>query len=121
MVVTIFFTSAFWLIVELILLSYTNVELSQADINQFPDSRRTASITFESSEASIEEFKSVYVTLIPPNPRGPGESGEAVHNDQDDPAQISQEKEGYKKYSFNELASSKISLERSIPDNRPEK
>ena len=121
MVVTIFFTSAFWLIVELILLSYTNVELSQADINQFLDSRRTASITFESSEASIEEFKSVYVTLIPPNPRGPGERGEAVQNDQDDPAQISQEKEGYKKYSFNELASSKISLERSIPDNRPEK
>lgn len=121
MVVTIFFTSAFWLIVELILLSYTNVELSQADINQFPYSRRTASITFESSEASIEEFKSVYVTLIPPNPRGPGERGEAVHNDQDDLAQISQEKEGYKKYSFNELASSKISLERSIPDNRPEK
>lgn len=122
MVVTIFFTSAFWLTIELILLGYTNrlnVEISRADINQFSDSRRAATFAFETKEASIEEFKAVYVTLIPPNPSGPGERGEAVYNDQDDPVQVSKEKDGYKKYSFNELASSKISLERSIPDNRP--
>ncbi|KAJ7382785.1 Polypeptide N-acetylgalactosaminyltransferase 3 [Desmophyllum pertusum] len=54
-----------------------------------------------------------------PESGGPGENGEAVHNNKDDPAEASKEKEGYKKYSFNELASVKISLERAIPDNRP--
>lgn len=125
-IVTIFFTSAFWLTIELILLSYTNrlnIELSQAK-NQLPeawrDRKKSAALASKTSDVlSIEGFKSFYVTQIPPNPGGPGENGEAVHNNKDDPAEASKEKEGYKKYSFNELASVKISLERAIPDNRP--
>lgn len=120
-VVTIFFTSAFWLTIELILLSYTNrlnVEFSQAE-NQLPQAWKPRLASETSYELSIEDFRSFYVTRIPPIPAGPGEQGIAVYNDKDDPAELSKEKEGYKKYSFNELASAKISLERAIPDNRP--
>lgn len=53
--------------------------------------------------------------IIPHDPNGPGEDGKPVvvsakekHN----------EKDGYNKYAFNEYASAKISLERSIPDTR---
>lgn len=115
-VVTIFVTSAFWLTIELILLSYTNrlnVELSQGN-NQLPRAWKSLS-----DELSIEDFKSFYVTMIPPNPGGLGEQGIAVYNDKNNAAEVSKEKEGYTKYSFNELASAKISLERAIPDNRP--
>lgn len=125
-VVTIFFTSAFWLTVELILLSYTNrlnVELSQNQLPQAWKSREKADdgalAARTSTELSIEDFKSLYVTRIPPNPGGVGERGIAVYNDKNDPVEVSKEKDGYKKYSFNELASAKISLERAIPDNRP--
>lgn len=120
-VVTIFFTSAFWLTIELILLSYTNrlnVEFSQAK-NQLPQAWKPVLASKTSDALSIEEFRSFYVTRIPPNPAGQGEQGIAVYNDKDDPAEMNKEKEGYKKYSFNELASAKISLERAIPDNRP--
>ena len=120
-VVTIFFTSAFWLTIELILLSYTNrlnVEFSPGK-NQFPQAWKPGLASETSHELSIEDFRSFYVTRIPPIPAGPGEQGIAVYNDKDDPAELSKEKEGYKKYSFNELASAKISLERAIPDNRP--
>lgn len=120
-VVTIFFTSAFWLTIELILLSYTNrlnVEFSQAK-NQLPQAWKPVLASKTSDALSIEDFRSFYVTRIPPNPAGQGEQGIAVYNDKDDPAEVNKEKEGYKKYSFNELASAKISLERAIPDNRP--
>ena len=123
-VVTIFFTSAFWLTVELILLSYTNrlnVEQSQTK-NKLPEAwisrERNANNAIADVLIPIDDFKTLYVTSIPPNPGGPGEGGKAVYNDKDDPVEVNKEKEGYTKYSFNELASAKISLERSIPDNR---
>ena len=43
-------------------------------------------------------------------------NGEAVVNA---PGEKSQEEKGFKEYGFNELASKQISLERTIPDNRP--
>ena len=46
---------------------------------------------------------------------GPGEHGRAVTIGSDEKAA---EKEGYDKHAFNELASTKISLHRSIPDTR---
>lgn len=126
MVVTIFLTSVFWLTVELILLSYTNrlndeqtkgnIELPEAwNSRQSYENHPIADVLIP-----IEDFRALYVTSIPPNPDGPGEAGKAVYNDKDDPLEVGKEKEGYSKYSFNELASAKISLERSIPDNRPQ-
>lgn len=125
-VVTIFLTSVFWLTVELILLSYTNrlndeqtkgnLELPEAwNSRQSYENHPIADVLIP-----IEDFRALYVTSIPPNPDGPGEAGKAVYNDKDDPLEVGKEKEGYSKYSFNELASAKISLERSIPDNRPQ-
>ena len=53
--------------------------------------------------------------IIPHDPNGPGEDGKpVVISAKEKP----NEKGGYKKYAFNEYASAKISLERSIPDTR---
>lgn len=53
--------------------------------------------------------------IIPHDPNGPGEDGKpVVISAKEKP----NEKDGYNKYAFNEYASAKISLERSIPDTR---
>ena len=124
-IATIFFTSAFWLTIELILLSYTNrlnVDIARAlpDETQLYLRNENRAKSPLADMLPIDDFRSSYVTLIPPNPHGAGENGEAVYIDGNDKAQLAKEKEGYKKYSFNNLASSKISLERTIPDNRPQ-
>lgn len=123
-IVTIFFTSLFWLTIELIILSYTNnlnVELSQlpGEWNpRYEKPERTRDIPADVL-IPIEDFRTLYSSLLPPNPVAPGEEGKAVYNNKNDADEESKEREGYRKHSFNELASSKISLERSIPDNRP--
>lgn len=126
---TIFFTSVFWLIVEIIIFSYTNrlnVELSQGNDQVLGEWKPREERRNQNRDITadvlipIEDFRTLYSSLIPSNPNGPGEEGKAVFNDKDDPDEASKEKEGYRKYSFNEIASSKISLERSIPDNRPQ-
>ena len=135
-VFTIIFTSIFWLAVEFVLLAYSNnlsIEILEqpfyggklrdgSDKSIFDIQNKNNGQSFEDSEPdqekkimSIDEFKSSYVSIVPVNPRGAGENGAEVKND-DSEAEV--EKIGYKKYSFNELASSKISLEHSIPDNR---
>ena len=114
---TIFVTSIFWLSVELILLNYT------AKLSQEQPERRTSDLNAASNAHSqrsemlnVADFKAMYATKLPPNPGGFGENGGAVINSESEKAK---EDEGYEKYKFNELASSKISLERTIPDNRP--
>ena len=71
----------------------------------------------EPKEESVEinYFKKFYKYSLNPQPGSPGMGGKAVVNS---PLEKVQEDIGFKNYSFNELASSKISLERSIPDNR---
>lgn len=49
------------------------------------------------------------------DPNGPGENGQAVVVDSNEK---DEENNGFKKHAFNELASKKISLHRSIPDTR---
>lgn len=53
--------------------------------------------------------------IIPHDPNGPGEDGKPVVISAKEKLN---EKDGYNKYAFNEYASAKISLERSIPDTR---
>ena len=53
--------------------------------------------------------------IIPHDPNDPGEDGKAVVISAKEKPN---EKDGYNKYAFNEYASAKISLERSIPDTR---
>lgn len=56
------------------------------------------------------------VTRIPTHdPDGPGENGNAVVIPAEEKKK---EKDGYNKYAFNEYASTKISLARSLPDTR---
>lgn len=49
------------------------------------------------------------------DPNGPGENGQAVQIEE---SEKEKEKQGYDKHAFNQLASDKISLFRSIPDTR---
>jgi len=63
----------------------------------------------------ISYFKKFYKYSLHPQPGSPGMNGEAVVNP---PLEKVREDIGFKNYSFNELSSSKISLERSVPDNR---
>lgn len=65
----------------------------------------------------IEDFRILYLFLIFLNFNGLGEEGKVVFNDKDDFDEVSKEKEGYRKYSFNEIVSFKILLERLIFDN----
>lgn len=64
---------------------------------------------------TIEYFEQFYKNTLNPQPGSAGMDGEAVINSQNEKEK---EDKGLLDYGFNELSSSKISLERSIPDNR---
>lgn len=112
---TIFLTSIFWLSIELILLNYAT-RLNSEPSRHPSGTRESDSKQIHSELLSVADFKAMYVTMLPPNPGGLGEGGIAVFNSE---SEKEAEDEGYEKYKFNEVASSKISLERAIPDNRP--
>ena len=69
----------------------------------------------ERSLVTIDYFKQFYKGILNPEDGSPGMNGAAVKNSA---REKSAEDEKIKKYGFNELSSSKISLERTIPDNR---
>ncbi|XP_028517979.1 polypeptide N-acetylgalactosaminyltransferase 6 [Exaiptasia diaphana] len=120
-VATIFLTSAFWLSIEVALLCYTN-RLTNDD-NQIisegkskVEGRRSWSLNETNTKlVTIEEFKSMYPNTIHFVSKQ-GENGAKVYNS---PSEKETEQEQFRLYQFNELASSKISLLREIPDNRP--
>ena len=64
---------------------------------------------------TIDYFKQYYKTSLNPQPGSAGMGGDAVVNSA---AEKQKEDTSLNDYGFNELASSKISLERTIPDNR---
>ena len=63
----------------------------------------------------IDHFKQFYHYSLNPQPGSAGMEGAPVKNSVNEKVR---EDLGFKNYSFNELSSSKISLERSVPDNR---
>ncbi|XP_031551805.1 polypeptide N-acetylgalactosaminyltransferase 1-like [Actinia tenebrosa] len=123
-VTTIFLTSSFWLAIELVLLNYTNrlnVEYSSSVQIIQGKSKVNADVSSDqlqpsSDEIGINEFKGLYKTPIP-HILKQGENGEKVYNS---PGEKEIEQGRFQLFQFNELASSKISLLRTIPDNRPE-
>ena len=70
----------------------------------------------EPNDPKIERGdRNIVGVVIPHDPHGPGEDGKpVVVSAKEKP----NEEDGYNKYAFNEYASSKISLERSLPDTR---
>lgn len=124
-VTTIFLTSSFWLAIELVLLNYTNrlnteyqstADISQGKSKVNADVSSLDQLQHGSDEIGINEFKRLYRTPIPRISKQ-GESGEKLYNS---PSEKEIEQARFQLFQFNELASSKISLLRSIPDNRPE-
>jgi hypothetical protein len=123
---TIFLTSSFWLAIELVLLNYTNrlnIEyqastdrISEGKSKVNADGSRSVQQQLNSDEIGINEFKAMYKTPIP-HVIKQGEDGVKVYNS---PSEKDIEQGRFQLYQFNELASSKISLLRTIPDNRPE-
>lgn len=87
----------------------TAVEFS--DLNLQTERRKNA-------KQHIDVFKASYVTLIPPN-LGDDVEGNGS-NETNDMNNGDLYNKAFEKYSFNELASSRIGLERRIPDNRPQ-
>ena len=63
----------------------------------------------------IDYFKQFYRYSLNPQPGSAGMEGAGVKNSVNEKPL---EDIGFKNYSFNQLSSSKISLERSVPDNR---
>ena len=77
--------------------------------------RVAQSVHHESKLVTIDYFKQFYKYSSERQPGGAGWDGAAVIN----PAGEKEiEEKKMKEYGFNELSSSKISLERAIPDNR---
>ncbi|XP_002741689.2 polypeptide N-acetylgalactosaminyltransferase 13-like [Saccoglossus kowalevskii] len=66
---------------------------------------------------TMHRVQNLDVTTAPRNPKGPGEYGVSVITRPEDEAKV---KTGWKHASFNEFVSDMISVERAIPDVRPE-
>ena len=62
------------------------------------------------------KVKDVNARSLRYDPRGPGEGGQPVNTRNEEQAFV---KEGFKMASFNQYVSDKISFERSVPDERP--
>ena len=106
-------TSLFWLTIDIIgiMVSRRNDNSKTDDDGGILKPRRYS----KSELVPIDYFKKYYKNVLSPEAGGAGMDGAAVVNS-------ASEKEAEEKslldYGFNELASSKISLERSVPDNR---
>lgn len=119
-IATVVLTSAFWLALEVVILIYTShLGNEDRDIHQGKSrSARRHSWRLNDTNTkliTIEEFKSLYPNTIHFTSKQ-GENGIKVYNS---PSEKEIEQQQFRMYQFNELSSSKISLLREIPDNRP--
>ncbi|XP_066912297.1 polypeptide N-acetylgalactosaminyltransferase 13-like isoform X1 [Clytia hemisphaerica] len=100
-------TSLFWLLIDLA--AYRWRSSSSGGYQSGYDSQDLKELV------TIDYFRQFYKTSLNPQPGSAGMEGAAVIN----PAGEKQkEDKSLEDYGFNELSSSKISLERTIPDNR---
>ena len=76
--------------------------------------KRKVTVETAQIQPTKEEFKFETEPVLR-DPHGPGENGQAVNIEENEKKE---ESEGYDQHAFNELASRKISLHRSIPDTR---
>ena len=90
-------------------------ETSEVDLERFQHSILARSEedkrAQETSKSGIRAFESSYVAVKP-------DKSKEIYEDYDPQDMLASEKKRFKKYSFNELKSSKIRLDRKIPDNR---
>ena len=90
-------------------------ETSEVDLERFQHSILARSEedkrAQQTSKSGIRAFESSYVAVKP-------HKSKEFYEDYDPQDMLASEKERFKKYSFNELKSSKIRLDRKIPDNR---
>jgi len=100
----------FWLFVDLAAYWWNGDERLTRDMNAKTNVRNS-----EEHLVTINYFKQFYKTSLNPQPGSAGMDGAAVKNPDSDKEK---EDKSLLDYGFNELSSSKISLERTIPDNR---
>ena len=108
----ILLTSLFWVMIDLTALLLTGSE--KASLTKYSVNDEISAGEKE-TKVKIDYFKKFYKNTLNPEPGSAGMEGQAVSNSVNE--KIKEEK-SFDDYGFNELASSKISLERSIPDNR---
>ena len=116
-------TSIFWVSVDLFLMMWNNrlevkvLNPEQSLILSMSKDRLDSLRPKEKEKGlvKIDYFKLFYKPLLHPETSSLGMNGAGVKNSQDEKAT---EDQSVKDYGFNELSSSKISLERTIPDNR---
>ena len=116
----ILLTTFFWIGLDLLAMLWSkNNKVSVLNPNQslLPnlDKDKLSSLRTHKSLVKINFFKQFYESLLSPDPSSPGMNGESVINSAQEKAE---EDIRMELYGFNELSSSKISLERTIPDNR---
>ena len=110
--VAVLITSLFWLTIDIIGIMFAkrNSDSIQKETPKYIDKKYT-----NSELVTIDHFKKYYKSLLHPPAGSAGMEGAAVINSANEKVK---EDKSLLDYGFNELASSKISLERTVPDNR---
>lgn len=105
----VIFTSLFWLLLDFTALFWNSrvVDSSTLDVNKRNEDTEDI--------VNIDYFRRYYKTMLDPQPGSAGMNGQGVENPE---SEKEKEDKGLNDHGFNELSSSKISLERTIPDNR---
>lgn len=89
-------------------------EIKVTEVKNNDSIKRKVTVKTEEIQPTKEKFN-FETEPIARDPNGPGENGQAVNINE---SEKKEETEGYNQHAFNELASRKISLHRSIPDTR---
>ena len=116
----IILTSIFWISVDFFVVLWekkVNFSITNSDQSIISVSRHglDSSLAVENNFVNIKYFETFYKPILNPDASSAGMNGSLVENPR---SEKEQEDKSIHDYGFNELSSSKISLERTIPDNR---